>query len=141
MIIVQVQHPDAIYEFKSIGNSRTLPHDTTDQLEIDSLLDQLAEKVSARLRYKDVVSENIQIMIRYHDRKTVTRSRQLRDFVEKKDEVFMIAKMLFDEHWNGEPSDYWGLLHKISYQSTNIPSNWIYLHIKKKRKKKNFIKP
>ena len=95
--------PDAIYEFKSIGNSRTLPHDTTDQLEIDSLLDQLAEKVSARLRYKDVVSENIQIMIRYHDRKMVTRSRQLRDFVEKKDEVFMIAKMLFDEHWNGEP--------------------------------------
>lgn len=95
--------PDAIYEFKSIGNSSTLPYDTTDRNEIDQLFDRLAERVSSRLAYKDVVSENIQIMIRYYNRTTITRSKQLRDFVESKDEILQVAKMLFDQHWNEEP--------------------------------------
>ncbi|GAA0481759.1 DNA polymerase IV [Salinibacillus aidingensis] len=95
--------PDAVSIFKSIGNSQTLPHDTTDEREIDRLLYSLSEKVSERMQRKSVVSENIQVMIRYHDRKTITRSQQLHDYVELKDEIFSISSELFYANWNGSP--------------------------------------
>ncbi|RPF55697.1 DNA polymerase IV [Aquisalibacillus elongatus] len=95
--------PDAVNDFKSIGNSTTLPYDMTDQQEINRIFDQLSEKVADRMERKEVVSENIQIMIRYHDRKTITRSRQLREFVETKQEISQLAKQLFQQHWNEDP--------------------------------------
>ncbi|MGP4072408.1 DNA polymerase IV [Piscibacillus sp. B03] len=95
--------PDAVNEFKSIGNSTTLPYDVTDLTSIFRVFDQLSEKVASRLKYKNVVTENIQIMIRYHDRKTITRSRQLKEFIETKEEITQISKHLFQEHWNEEP--------------------------------------
>ncbi|GEL77414.1 DNA polymerase IV [Tenuibacillus multivorans] len=95
--------PDAVNEFKSIGNSTTLPYDMTDQTEINKVFMQLSEKVAARMDRKGVVSENIQIMIRYHDRKTITRSKQLTQFVETTNEIVTIAKQLFQQHWNEEP--------------------------------------
>ncbi|SEP71367.1 DNA polymerase IV [Piscibacillus halophilus] len=95
--------PDAVNEFKSIGNSTTLPYDMTDLTNIYKTFDQLSKKVAERLKYKNVVTENIQIMIRYHDRKTITRSKQLQDFIETKEEISGWAKRLFQQHWNEEP--------------------------------------
>ncbi|MDQ0350928.1 DNA polymerase-4 [Alkalibacillus filiformis] len=95
--------PEAINEFKSIGNSQTFPFDTTDSNEIQQMLSQLCQSVADRMKAKQVVSENVQIMIRYHDRKTITRSRQLRDFVEHKDQINQIVLDLFYSHWNEEP--------------------------------------
>ncbi|MFD2638145.1 DNA polymerase IV [Piscibacillus salipiscarius] len=95
--------PDAVNEFKSIGNSTTLPYDMTDLPSIYKVFDQLSEKVEQRLKYKNVVTENIQIMIRYHDRKTITRSKQLKEYIETKEEIVSLAKNLFQEHWNEEP--------------------------------------
>ncbi|TFB23879.1 DNA polymerase IV [Filobacillus milosensis] len=95
--------PDAVHEFKSIGNSTTLPYDMTNQTEIFKVLNQLSEKVAARMERKDVVAENIQLMIRYYDRKTITRSKQLNEFIETKDEISNIAKRLFQQHWNEDP--------------------------------------
>ncbi|PKR78921.1 DNA polymerase IV [Halalkalibacillus sediminis] len=95
--------PDAVNEFKSIGNSNTLPFDTTDRKEIDQLLNQLAKKVSERMANKQVFSENIQLMIRYSDRKTITRSKQLNQLIDSSSDIFSIASRLFDEHWNEEP--------------------------------------
>jgi DNA polymerase IV len=95
--------PDAVSDFKSIGNSQTLPYDTTDEREIEKLIGSLAEKVSSRMRRKAVVCENIQIMIRYHDRKTVTRSKQLNDYIELSDDIQKIAAELFYSNWNGKP--------------------------------------
>lgn len=95
--------PDAVNEFKSIGNSTTLPYDVTDLLEIKEVFQQLSEKVANRLKHKDVVTENIQIMIRYYDRKTVTRSRQLNDFLESKEDISAVAFNLFKENWTEEP--------------------------------------
>src|SRR5690606_26007294 len=37
--------PDSVNEFKSIGNSQTLPHDTTDLTVMRQILSQLAERV------------------------------------------------------------------------------------------------
>ncbi|MFC0522820.1 DNA polymerase IV [Pontibacillus salicampi] len=95
--------PDAVSEFKSIGNSATLPQDTTDETEITSMLRNLSQKVADRMDRKQVISKNIQVMIRYADRRTITRSKQLPEFVEKVDEIYHYAVKLWDENWNQEP--------------------------------------
>ncbi|SFJ23651.1 DNA polymerase-4 [Halobacillus dabanensis] len=95
--------PDAVHEFKSIGTSTTLPHDTTDDSEVQTVIRRLSNKVEARMKNKKVLGRNIQLTIRYHDRKTVTRSRQLQEFVHLSDDLFNVAMQLFDDHWNQQP--------------------------------------
>ncbi|GAA5415439.1 DNA polymerase IV [Paraliobacillus ryukyuensis] len=95
--------PDAIYDFKSIGNSQTLPEDTTDDLVIKQLLRKLSRKVSERLKRKEVVGQNVQLMIRFHDRKTITRSKKLSTYIDEDDTIFNYAYALLDQHWNGTP--------------------------------------
>ncbi|WP_182199472.1 DNA polymerase IV [Paraliobacillus salinarum] len=95
--------PDAIYDFKSIGNSETLPEDTVNDQEISQLLRKLARKVSARLKRKKVVGQHIQLTIRFHDRKTITRSKKLVELIEEETTIFKYALSLLDEHWNGKP--------------------------------------
>ncbi|KHE71567.1 DNA polymerase IV [Halobacillus sp. BBL2006] len=95
--------PDAVHEFKSIGTSTTLPQDTTEDSEIRTVLRRLSNKVEARMKNKKVAAKNVQLMIRYHDRKTVTRSRQLRDFIFTSNDLFNVSIQLFDDHWNQDP--------------------------------------
>lgn len=95
--------PDAVFEFKSIGNSQTLPEDTTNEFEIQKLIEKLSAKVAERLQRKEVVTQNIQIMIRYHDRKTVTRSKKIADYLDQSKEISQVAQQLFNQHWNEEP--------------------------------------
>ncbi|WP_117160697.1 DNA polymerase IV [Paraliobacillus sp. X-1268] len=95
--------PEAIYDFKSIGNSETLPEDTIDDREIEKLIRKLARKVSTRLKRKEVVGQNVQIMIRFHDRKTITRSVKLSEFIEEEETIFSVSYDLFEKHWNGDP--------------------------------------
>ncbi|GAB3791549.1 DNA polymerase IV [Virgibacillus kimchii] len=95
--------PDAIHEFKSIGSSQTLPHDTTDEREIQQLLQSLSDNVQRRLNRKQAVGKSVQLMIRFHDRKTITRSRKLSNYIETKEEIFEVANDLLQNHWNGEP--------------------------------------
>ncbi|AIE60646.1 DNA polymerase IV [Bacillus methanolicus] len=95
--------PDSVSDFKSVGNSTTLPKDITNQQVLFQVLDGLAEKVAARLKRKKVLAANIAITIRYKDRKTITRSKKLSNPVSQKDEISQAAKTLFLKHWNGEP--------------------------------------
>lgn len=95
--------PDAVSEFKSIGNSQTLPHDTTDELEIQRLVRRLSQKVAQRMERKEVYAQNIQVMIRYHDRKTITRSKQLPDYIHLEDDIYHHAMRILEEHWNQDP--------------------------------------
>ncbi|MDL4840720.1 DNA polymerase IV [Aquibacillus rhizosphaerae] len=95
--------PDAIHDFKSIGSSETLPQDTTDENEIRKLFRQLSRNVTRRLKRKQSVGRNVQIMIRFFDRKTITRSIKLPDFIEEEDDIFTVSYELFEQHWNGDP--------------------------------------
>jgi DNA polymerase-4 len=95
--------PEAVHEFKSIGTSTTLPQDTTDDDEIRGVLRRLSKKVEARMKHKQVMARNVQLMIRYHDRKTITRSRQLRDYISTAEELYQKGLELSDEHWNATP--------------------------------------
>ncbi|KIY23835.1 MULTISPECIES: DNA polymerase IV [Mesobacillus] len=95
--------PESVYDFKSIGNSTTLPRDLSNQHELMKVLDRLSEQVAARMKRKEAVATTISIMIRFKDRKTITRSQKLQNPVSKKDEIATVAKALFLKHWNGDP--------------------------------------
>ncbi|UCZ54642.1 DNA polymerase IV [Bacillus shivajii] len=94
--------PDAVDEFKSIGNSTTLPEDTTNAVLVKKILMNLSDSVGRRMRRKDVYSGNIQLTIRYHDRKTITRSSKLPHPVSSHDDIFQAAWRLWEKYWNGE---------------------------------------
>jgi DNA polymerase IV len=94
--------PESVSEFKSIGNSTTLPKDTGNQQELSRVLDSLAETVSVRLKRKNVLASTLGITVRFKDRKTITRSKKLANPINHKEEVATQAKQLFLKHWNGD---------------------------------------
>ncbi|MDQ0231885.1 DNA polymerase IV [Metabacillus malikii] len=96
-------NPDSIYDFKSIGNSTTLPKDTTNQLVIYEVLKKLSHSVFVRMKRKDVLASKIFISIRYGNLKTITRSKKLANPTQSEDEIYRQAKQLFDTHWDEEP--------------------------------------
>src|SRR5699024_3180867 len=95
--------PEAVHEFKSIGSSRTLPADTTDEITLQNLLYQLCEKIEARLKRRDLVGLSVQIMIRFYNRKTITRIKKLTQYIYRKDDIYEIAVALLRENWNQKP--------------------------------------
>lgn len=92
--------PDAVNEFKSIGSSRTFPYDVTNENEINKMLKELSLNVERRIKRKEAVGSSIQVMIRFHDRKTITRSRKLSMYVDDHSDIYNIAHDLFYQHWN-----------------------------------------
>ena len=95
--------PEAATEFKSIGNSTTLPKDVANQKELVSVLEALSQKVTVRMKRKKVIALSIGITIRYKDRKTITRSKKLLNPISGQDEIFQEAKKLLLKNWNGDP--------------------------------------
>ncbi len=94
--------PESVAEFKSIGNSTTLPRDISNQQELFHVLESLAETVSTRLKRKNVLTSNLGITIRYKDRKTITRSKKLPNPINHKDAIASFAKQLLLKSWNGD---------------------------------------
>lgn len=86
-------NPERIYEFKSVGNSSTLSHDSADWDELTGVFDRLALSVSERLQRKEVMACRLFIMIRYADWKTVTRSMTLSNPADQK-------KTSWKRRWN-----------------------------------------
>ncbi|MFD1736310.1 DNA polymerase IV [Bacillus salitolerans] len=95
--------PDAIYEFKSIGNSTTLREDSTDEHEIFDVLKKLSDSVSRRLKRKEMVALTVQLMIRYDDRKTITRSKKLENPIVESIDLMNIIEQLWKKHWTEDP--------------------------------------
>ncbi|MGM8365071.1 DNA polymerase IV [Virgibacillus sp. W0181] len=115
--------PEAVHDFKSVGSSQTLPFDTTDENEIRTQLDQLASKVEKRLQRRNAVGLTVQLMIRYSDRKTITRSKKLNEYIQEKTKILYVAMDLFYQHWNLEPIRLLGITvqdvaekHKVTKQ-------------------------
>jgi len=94
--------PESIEEFKSIGNSTTLPRDISNQQELFHVLESLAETVSIRLKRKNVLATALAITIRYKDRRTITRSKKLPNPIHQKEDIAAFAKQLFLKSWNGD---------------------------------------
>lgn len=94
--------PDSVFDFKSVGHSETLRHDTIDETILLSLIRKLSNKVSIRLKRKAYIGETVQLMIRYYDRKTITRSVTVHRPIEQAGDIYGLATQLFEMHWNGE---------------------------------------
>ncbi|WP_227395209.1 DNA polymerase IV [Jeotgalibacillus aurantiacus] len=95
--------PDSVYDFKSVGNSTTLPRDYTNQADLMKVLEALSRKVSDRLKSKDVIGYSLSVMIRFKNRKTITRSMTFRHPLLETDKIANEAKSLFLKHWDGTP--------------------------------------
>ncbi|MDV2884106.1 DNA polymerase IV [Alkalihalophilus pseudofirmus] len=94
--------PEAIYEFKTIGHSTTLKQNTKNMAVIDQTLKQLSQSVSRRLEKKQVFARGIQLTIRYHDWRTITRSQKLSNPAQKPEDLYKQAKQIFLKAWNQE---------------------------------------
>ncbi|SER15211.1 DNA polymerase-4 [Gracilibacillus ureilyticus] len=88
--------------FKSIGSSATFPKDILDYDELILQLNDIAYNVAVRLDRKNAVSDAIQIMIRYGNRKTITRRMKLPTYIISKEDIFYYSELLLNQHWNGE---------------------------------------
>jgi DNA polymerase-4 len=95
--------PDSVAEFKSIGNSTTLPKDIANQHELFCVLESLAETVSVRLKRENVLAATLGITVRNKDRKTITRSKKLPNPINHKEDISSFAQQLFLKSWNGDP--------------------------------------
>jgi len=89
---------------KSIGHTTTLPADLTMREQYRSVLLNLADQTSRRLRRHGMVSSTIQITIRDPNMKTITRSTTLETPIDSADDVYREASRLMDRHWReGQP--------------------------------------
>lgn len=95
--------PDAIDDFKSVGNSSTFPEDLVDRQRVFTALTNLSDSVAKRMEQKGVLSFNVQLTIRYSDRTTITRSRKLQNPISKSADILEAAKYLFSKNWSGQP--------------------------------------
>lgn len=92
----------SIFDYKSVGNSTTLPRDTTNQKELTGILEKLSKQVAARLHNKHLLGQKIGVTIRYRDRKTITRSKIVENPFSRAEEISQLATDLFIKNWNGE---------------------------------------
>jgi DNA polymerase-4 len=95
--------PEAGEKWKSVGNSTTLPRNVMEERLLLEVLRQLAQSVSQRMKQKRVVSATVQIVIRYSDFRTVTRSKTWEVPMQEANELFQCAAHLLKRHWNGNP--------------------------------------
>lgn len=95
--------PDSVHDFKSIGNSTTLRFDTADIDKIKSVLARLTERVEERLIRRKLKGKSVQLMIRYENRETVTRSKKLPEYIQRKEEILPVILHLLDTHWTKKP--------------------------------------
>lgn len=95
--------PDAVNEFKSIGNSQTLPYDTESKQEIKQILTNLSARVASRLKRRELKGQTVQLMIRYANRKTITRSKKLNMYMDEQEVILKHSIDLFSDHWNKQP--------------------------------------
>lgn len=82
---------------KSIGNSKTYP---TDLEEIDDILveiKKLSNKVSTRAQNRNYVGNNISIMIKYNDFKTITKAKKISKYINDEQDIYMYASELLLE--------------------------------------------
>ena len=85
---------------KSIGNSKTFTNDLIDEDDILKEIKKLSEKVSSRVKLRSYVGNNVSIMVRFSDFKTITRSKKIPEFICDANGIFNYAWELLLEHYD-----------------------------------------
>ena len=87
-------------ERKSIGNSKTFAQDIIEEDDILKEIKKLSEKVSSRVKLRSYVGNNVSIMVRFSDFKTITRSKKIPEFICDANDIFNYAWELLLEHYD-----------------------------------------
>ena len=80
---------------KSISAAETFPQDLDNPSEILTEFLRLTERVSARLRDKDLFSKTVSIKVRFADFSTINRSKTLALPIAGTHEIYEVVKMLY----------------------------------------------
>ena len=80
---------------KSVGRELTFQQDIDDNTELETVLLDLAEQVSRRLRRQQIVARTFTLKLRYSDFKTLTRRITLPLASSNEDAIFQAAHDLF----------------------------------------------
>jgi DNA polymerase-4 len=91
------RHVEPSWDAKSIGAERTFERDLTAVTAMEGELLEIAEEVGSRLRADRVAARTVQIKVRFHDFRTITRSRTLERATDITREIFDVARSLLKE--------------------------------------------
>ena len=80
---------------KSISSETTFSRDIQDAEVLLATLSQLSEQVASRLRDKGVKGKTVSIKVRFHDFKTITRSKTLSESSSQTMQIWQLVKKLF----------------------------------------------
>lgn len=80
---------------KSISSETTFAVDIKEKEVLLASLSQLSEQVASRLRAKGVKGKTVSIKIRFHDFRTITRSKTLTGNSSQTMEIWAVVKQLF----------------------------------------------
>src|SRR5699024_104499 len=81
---------------------------------------ELADNVARRLQRKQAAGRTVQLMLRYHDRKTMTRRKKLNAYIDTKQDILEIANELLQTHWNLEPLRLLGITLQVVEEKRHI---------------------
>lgn len=80
---------------KSISSETTFANDIQDEEVLLAVLSQLSEQVAARLRDNNVKGKTVSIKLRFHDFRTITRSKTLSESTFQTMQLWLTVKQLF----------------------------------------------
>lgn len=81
---------------RSMGSQQTFSRDVDDPATVHREILRLAERTATRLRAAGAQGRTITLTVRFADFATITRSRTLRDPTDVAQEIYLIARALFD---------------------------------------------
>ena len=84
---------------KSVSNERTFREDIGQKSDVEKSLNKLADKVSNRLKKKNLRGKTIQIKLRWSDFTTLTRQNTLSKPTNDSQIIQQTAKKLLDQVW------------------------------------------
>lgn len=90
-------------ERKSIGTERTLIKDTTDHGILTGYLEEFAQELERMLKKRSLAARTFTLKLRDSEFNTITKSVTLRDYFNKKEEIYPIALQLFEEMMEESP--------------------------------------
>lgn len=89
---------------KDIGNGMTLPRDYADAWEIELVIQDICTEVCRRARKKGLMGSVVSVSVSGADFDRPTGfHRQVKDPTNITVDVCKIAKLIFHQHWDGQP--------------------------------------
>jgi nucleotidyltransferase/DNA polymerase involved in DNA repair len=88
------------HEVKSVSNETTFSHDLFDLDVLRETLLHLSEKVTYRMRQKDLKGKTVQLKLRYEGFDTITRNRSLKHSTANTEVIFQIIWELFESNYD-----------------------------------------